>query len=92
VGVGAMTRRSADTVSIIGGSGRPRGSKTLCIPCQPEYYGELEKDPKRFRRYVDQVYAQNPELFPAAMSAGYRCHDIRLSVDSHSRRLPGAPP
>ena len=80
MGVGAMTSRSSDTVSIIGGSGRPRGSKTICIPCQPEYYAELEKDPKRFRRYVDQVYAQHAELFPTAMSAGYRCHDIRTSV------------
>ncbi len=59
------------------GPARPRGSKTICIPCEPKRYGELVKDDKRFRRYVDALYAQHPELFPVAMSDGYQCHDTR---------------
>lgn len=65
--------------SIKGGSARPRGSKTICIPCGPKRYAELVKDDRRFRRYVDEVYARHPELFPAAMSAGYWWHDIRAA-------------
>ncbi len=74
-------------VSTNGGSARPRGSKTICIPCGPKRYGELVKDPQRFRRYVDEVYARHPELFPAAMSAGYQCHEIRTASVKLGLRL-----
>lgn len=59
------------------GLARPRGSKTLCIPGEPKRSAELVKDEKRFRRSVDELYAQHPELFPEAMSEGYQCHDTR---------------
>lgn len=59
------------------GLARPRGSKTICIPVEPKRYAERVKDDKRFRRYVDELYAQHPELFPEAMSEGYQCHDTR---------------
>lgn len=59
------------------GLARPRGSKTICIPGEPKRYAERVKDDKRFRRYVDELYAQHPELFPEAMSEGYQCHDTR---------------
>ena len=75
------------SASIKGGSARPRGSKTICIPCEPKRYGELVKDDKRFRRYVDALYARHPELFPAAMSAGYRWHDIRAASVKLGLRL-----
>jgi hypothetical protein len=58
----------------------PRGSKTLCIPCEPASYPEVARDKKRFRSLVDEVYAQHPELFPAAMGEGYKLHDIQLSA------------
>ncbi|MCP5014909.1 MAG: hypothetical protein GY938_06440, partial [Ketobacter sp.] len=68
---------SSDTVIAKGGTLLPRGSKTICIPCDPERYPELVKSKACFRRHVDGLYAQYPELFPQAMGEGYRCHDIR---------------
>ena len=41
---------SVKGVCVESGPARPRGSKTICIPCEPKRYGELVKDDKRFRR------------------------------------------
>jgi hypothetical protein len=68
---------SCDTVIAKNGTILPRGSKTICIPCDPAQYPELVKSKECFRRHVDELYAQYPELFPQAMSEGYHCHDIR---------------
>ena len=54
----------------------PRGSKTICIPCDPEHYPQLVGDPARFRRYMDSLWPKHPELFPAAMAGGYQFHDF----------------
>jgi hypothetical protein len=55
---------------------RPRGSKTICIPCAPEPYPELVADPERFRDYIDSLWLKHPELFPAALAGGYQLHDF----------------
>ena len=55
----------------------PRGSKTICLPCDPERYPELIQNQASFRRFVDELHGRYPELFPAAMHEGYHCHDIR---------------
>ncbi len=54
----------------------PRGSKTICIPCDPQHYPELLADAGRFRHYVHSVWLEHPELFPAAMAGGYQFHDF----------------
>ncbi len=67
----------------------PRGGKTLCIPFEPTSYPEVVRDKKRFRRLVDEVYAQYPELFPTAMGEGYKLHDTQVSakLDIRVRRI-----
>jgi hypothetical protein len=70
----SIPEKSKDTLEL------PRGSKTLCLPFEPASYPEVVKDKKRFRSLVDEVYAQHPELFPAAMGEGYTLHDTQVSA------------
>ena len=58
----------------------PRGAKTICIPVEPGSYPEAVRERKRFRRLVDEAYARHPELFPVAMGAGYKLHDMQVSA------------
>ena len=67
--------RQAETV-VSEDAPRPRGSKTICIPCDREQYPELIANPVRFRHYVDGLQAAHPELFPAAIAGGYRSHGL----------------
>ncbi len=59
------------------GSPWPRGSKTICIPCDREQYPELVANPGCLRRTVDGLLIKHPELFPTAMAEGYRSHGLR---------------
>ncbi len=68
---------AADKRTAKGNTPLPRGSKTICIPCDPEQYPELVKNKDSFRRHIDCLYAKYPELFPQAMGEGYQCHGIR---------------
>jgi hypothetical protein len=69
-----IPEKSKDTLEL------PRGSKTLCIPFEPASYPQVVRDRKGFRGIVDEVYAQHPELFPAAMGEGYTLHDTQVSA------------
>ena len=71
------TEPAADKLTAKGNTPLPRGSKTICIPCDPEQYPELVKSKASFRHHVDDLYAKYPELFPQAMGEGYHCYDIR---------------
>jgi hypothetical protein len=57
------------------------GDKTICLPIADGVdYDQLVKDRKRFRLYLDQLIAQNPELFPAEIGQGYCFHGFRTSA------------
>jgi hypothetical protein len=84
---GAEAGPSCNTVIAKSNTILLRGSKTICIPCDPERYPELVKSKECFRRHVDDLFAQYPELFPQAMSKGYRCHDIRAPALKLGLRL-----
>jgi hypothetical protein len=58
-----LTARSCSRVQ----STLARGSKTICIPFDPQSSRELVGNEVDFRRHVDEQYARHPELFPAAM-------------------------
>jgi len=68
---------SEATETTRGQSTLARGSKSICLPFDPQSYRELVQNEVEFRRHVDALYARHPELFPAAMGEGYRLHDIR---------------
>jgi hypothetical protein len=57
-----------------------RSCSTICLPVDPTAYPDIVADPGRFRGWLDEVYRDNPELFPRAFAEGYRLKDARTSV------------
>ena len=58
-------------------------SRRIVLPIEPAHYTQQMRDRHPFRRWVDTMYAQYPELFPDAFGAGYHLHDMR-----HSSKMP----
>jgi hypothetical protein len=58
-----------------------RRDKSICVPCQSEadYVGRVG-DPHQFRQWLEQLSAQHPELFPAALRRGFTLPDSYCSV------------
>jgi hypothetical protein len=51
------------------------------VPCQSEAeYVRRVEDPHQFRQWLEQLSAQHPELFPAAMRSGFTLQDSHCSV------------
>jgi hypothetical protein len=50
--------------------------KQICVPLNPEEYSQMIVDPERFRRELDPLIAEFPELFPSTIQEGYQLHDI----------------
>jgi hypothetical protein len=59
---------------------RPRGCSTICLPIDQQRYQEIIDSPERFRRTLDQLYRDRPELFPKDMASGYTLKDDRVSA------------
>ena len=57
----------------------PRGNRTICLPFRQDEYGQLVKDPKRFRMTVDETARRHGNLFPGVFQNGYEMKDIRYS-------------
>lgn len=53
---------------------KPRGYKTIKLPCNEEKHTELLMDTYAFRSYVDYQHKQHPELFPTDYQQGYELH------------------
>jgi len=60
------------------------GSKRICLPIDRAEYARIVMAPSAFRQWLDPLIAQYPELFPAAITQGYRLHDILTA----SKKLP----
>jgi len=54
----------------------PRGAKTICIPIDEKGYAEIIEDPALFRKTLNALLNEHPELFPADMPQGYELHDF----------------
>ena len=52
----------------------PPLSKVIRLPISKKEHEILIKEPKKFRRYVDEYYLKHPELFPKEMERGYHLH------------------
>lgn len=59
---------------------KPRGCSTICLPIGQDRYDQLIDSPQPFRRWLDQAFADHPELFPQAFVHGYTLLDSRVSV------------
>ncbi len=52
-------------------------SKRICIPIERAEYERILGDRIAFRKYLDEIIRQSPELFPAMIQHGYQLHDMR---------------
>jgi hypothetical protein len=62
-------------------------SPRVILPIAYAEYQELALDPKQFRRWVDEMIAAHPELFPREIDQGYTLHGP--SPDSPSSVMVG---
>src|SRR5260370_37865268 len=53
-----------------------RQSKRIVIPISREEYAAIMDDTSALSRYLEGLYAQHPELFPAGMERGYRWYGL----------------
>ena len=58
---------------------RARKSRIIRLPIDQELYSEVVNDSDRFRSWLDDSYAQYPELFPDQFSGGYLMKDSFVS-------------
>lgn len=54
---------------------KPRGSKTIRIPCSAEEYDKLLNNHSDYRHYLNDIIKKYPELFPKSIVNGYIWHD-----------------
>lgn len=53
-----------------------KANPRVILPIAYGEYQEIASEPKRFRRWVDEMIAAYPELFPCEIEAGYTLHDL----------------
>jgi hypothetical protein len=56
------------------------GRSTLCLPCSKDDYLKRIHDPAAFRRWIDDCFAESPEVFPERFAQGYLLKDARTSA------------
>jgi hypothetical protein len=54
-----------------------RPTKRICIPISREEYDEMINDTQRFRKTLDGLIDQHPELFPPGIGQGYQLYGLR---------------
>ena len=62
-------------------------NKRITLPLPMEQYQEIVGDCRAYRKWVDEMIAQYPELFPKEIVSGYRLHDERASEKMEGVRL-----
>ena len=61
--------------------------KRITLPITVEKYQEIVADCCAYRKWVDQMIVEYPELFPKAIGLGYSLHDDRVSGKLEDVRL-----
>lgn len=61
-------------------------SRRIVLPIKPAEYMQQVQDRHQFRRWIDRMHEQHPELFPDEFLEGYHLHDLRPS-----RKMPEVP-
>lgn len=61
------------------GRTRSRGAKTICIPISEDEYQRVIDDPQKFRKVLDRLNNEMPDIFPRRFSQGYLMKDDRTS-------------
>lgn len=59
----------------------PAGNKTICLAIAADIdYDSLVEDRSAYQEYLEHQIKQHPELFPAAITQGYRFHGLVTSL------------
>lgn len=61
--------------------------KRITLPMAREKYREIVDDRAAYRKWIDEMIAKHPELFPQAIGCGYTLHDKRPSSKLDEVRL-----
>lgn len=61
--------------------------KRITLPITMEKYREIVDDCCTYRKWVDEMIVEHPELFPKTIGAGYSLHDERTSSKLEDVRL-----
>jgi hypothetical protein len=64
-----------------------RPEKRITLPIETERYNEIVADCQAYRKWLDEMIAKHPELFPENICAGYILHDERGSTKLAGVRL-----
>ena len=64
-----------------------RPNKRITLPVETEKYNEIVDDSQAYRKWLDEMIATHPELFPASIRVGYTLHDERGSDKLEGVRL-----
>jgi hypothetical protein len=64
-----------------------RANKRITLPLTMEKYQEIVGNYRAYRKWVDEMIAQYPELFPKEIAGGYTLHDERASEKMEGVRL-----
>ena len=62
-------------------------NKRITLPLSMEQYQEIVGDCRAYRKWIDEMIAQYPELFPKDIVGGYTLHDGRSSEKMEGIRL-----
>ena len=62
-----------------------RGQRTICLPIAEDAYARIINNSQEFRRTLDEVFRQAPELFPNDFAFGYQLKDDRVSAKQRIR-------
>jgi len=64
-----------------------RANKRITLPLTMEKYQEIVGNHRAYRKWIDEMIAQYPELFPKEIVGGYTLHDERASEKMEGVRL-----
>jgi hypothetical protein len=64
-----------------------RPQKRITLPIEKERYNEIVDDCQAYRKWLDEMIAKHPELFPENISDGYILHDARGSAKMEGVRV-----
>lgn len=62
-----------------------RGARQICVPMDPELYARTWSDSQKMRRWLEELIAVSPELFPAGIEKGF----VLSGTLPESKKMPG---
>ena len=65
----------------------PAGRKQICIPCSEEKYNEIIDDKTAFKKYLNEIFEKQPEIFPLRTDEGFSLDGFQRTSDKLGVRM-----